>query len=99
MSAEIIDANDRFKKPVDTNDDGPYMTGACRCLACKHEWEGVAPSGAFSLECPSCGLWRGAFVANIRWGAEHWVCNCGNVLFAINLKVTYCVSCGLEQRF
>jgi predicted RNA-binding Zn-ribbon protein involved in translation (DUF1610 family) len=99
MSADILDAANRFKRSAPVGDDGPHLEGACRCLACAHEWHGVAPVGVFSFECPACGLRRGAYVSNVRIGAEHWVCNCGNILFAINLGVTYCVSCGAEQRF
>jgi predicted RNA-binding Zn-ribbon protein involved in translation (DUF1610 family) len=100
MSADILEASNRFgKQPAVADDDGPHLEGACKCLACAHEWHGVAPVGVFGFECPACGLLRGAYVANVRRRTLHWQCNCGSILFAINDQTTYCVSCGAEQRF
>ena len=76
----------------------PYGEGPAKCLACKHEWEAVAPLGQVHLECPACsthlGVWRHPFVRE----EEHWRCRCGNELFSITRNCIYCPACGLKHR-
>lgn len=100
MSAEIIHAPHRFKSSAQEEESaGPYLEGKCRCLHCKHEWVGVAPLGTVSVDCPSCGLRRGAFIANVLKDGDHWTCRCGSILFACNVANWYCIACGTNQRF
>ena len=78
----------------------PHMTVKARCLACKHEWVAVAPTGTIWLTCPSCTLERGRFVAQVeRHGIEHWHCNCGCDLFYVTKTDSYCPNCGTVQSF
>jgi hypothetical protein len=37
----------------------PHWEGTGHCVGCRHEWEGVGPSGVLWVECPSCGLPKG----------------------------------------
>ena len=45
---------------VDLDSRRPHYGGLFSCLSCRHEWVGVAPVAARSLECPSCGGMFGA---------------------------------------
>ena len=76
----------------------PHLTGPAKCLACRHGWVAVAPTGTIWLECPSCTLERGRFVAQVQRDGPHWHCNCGNDLFQITEECTYCPNCGAEQE-
>lgn len=89
MPAELIQL-DNFR---------PHLQGKARCLACKHEWHAVTPIGVVWLECPSCTLERGRFVAQAEIHAPHWHCNCGNDLFQIIERIIYCPNCGADQVF
>jgi hypothetical protein len=79
----------------------PHGAGEMFCMACNHTWAGVAPIGATeAFTCPSCGTHRG------RWKFEFtppettiWTCNCGNQLFNITPKGTFCPGCGDYMRF
>lgn len=76
----------------------PHMHGRCLCLACRHEWEGVAPNGLVWIECPACSLHRGRFLYHADRGeAKRWTCACGNDLFHITPAATYCPNCGSIQ--
>ncbi len=75
------------------------LSGAARCLACQHEWVAVAPVGSIWLECPSCTLIRGRFVAQVELDGDHWHCNCGNDLFNATPEGVYCPNCGTWQKF
>lgn len=75
-----------------------HLSGACRCLACQHTWEGVAEVGATWLECPACTLPRGRFITEAVYEGEHWVCKCGNDLFYVMPERVYCPNCGAEQN-
>ena len=37
----------------------PHYAGPCSCLACRHEWTGVAPIETDTLECPACHAMSG----------------------------------------
>lgn len=52
MTGEVVDFTTR----------NPHLQGAARCLACKHEWQAVAPVGATDLKCPSCACLRGVYI-------------------------------------
>lgn len=83
-----------------------YVSGAAKCLACKHEWvavvEGVLGEGyPGALECPSCGLRRGQYIWPFQGppDEEVWACNCGGTVFMITRPGTRCVGCGRHQTF
>lgn len=76
----------------------PHMSGKARCLACKHEWEAVAPLGTIWLDCPECTLERGRFIGPCERDGSFWRCNCGNHLFEITPEGVYCPNCGVWQN-
>lgn len=88
MNAKVVDLADR--RP------DPHVAGPARCLACKHEWAAVAPTGTLWLECPECSLLRGRFLWPVeRSGLPHWVCGCGNDVFHVTPQGYYCPNCGV----
>lgn len=78
--------------------DEPHISGAARCLSCKHEWLAVAPVGTYILECPSCGC-DGAMVGAVHRGGLHWQCQCGCDLYRIDEQGAYCINCAERQRW
>lgn len=76
----------------------PHMTGEARCIECRHEWETSAPVGTVRLECPSCGLDKGAWTGGCETGADLWTCDCGNDLYVIHGDRIMCARCGLAQH-
>ena len=92
MSAELITLSKVRENRV------PHSSGKARCLACKHEWVAVAPTGVTWMECPACSLERGRFVAQHEREEPHWMCNCGNNLFYVVKDGYYCPNCGEWQR-
>lgn len=83
-------------KVINIADARPQLAGPARCLECRAEWIGIAPLGMVVLDCPKCGAQKGARLAMILKEGPHWVCVCGNGLFAINEAGAYCPNCGLE---
>lgn len=45
---------------VDLNEHRPHVSGPVVCTRCRHKWVAVRPVGADLLECPACGVNRGA---------------------------------------
>jgi len=92
---EIIDlASYRPPPPSD-----PHMAGPARCMECKHDWQAAAPVGTVTLECPSCGTFKGAWrgAINPAPGTPIWKCVCGNDLFTLLLAgPPMCGRCGLR---
>jgi len=82
---------------VDLQSKRPHNTGGARCLACKHEWVAVADIGAWSFECPSCGLDKGQFIATCV-PAEYFQCNCGCSHYMITKTHAICCNCGLAEE-
>lgn len=84
----------------------PHMQGRARCLACKAEWQCVAPVGTRDLECPQCGLQRGAWAVPLDpcYGSKVWRCNkCDGVYFWYVIAPKgfvhlTCVGCGQDHR-
>lgn len=85
-----------FIKPDEMEE---HNVGRAKCLACRHEWEAIAPVGTIWLECPACTLERGRFIAQTQRDGLHWACNCGCDLFYINETGTYCPNCGVWQKW
>lgn len=79
-------------------DREPHLSGAARCLACRHEWVAVAPTGVTWMECPACTLERGRMVAQAERNEPHWHCGCGNDLFFVVADGMYCPNCGDWQK-
>lgn len=86
-----------FGKPTSE----PTATGEVRCHSCDHVWQAVAPVGTHTMECPSCGDYKG------RWrkefapaeGAAVLECMCGSQLFYITPDAAggnayFCRDCG-----
>ena len=88
--AEILDL-DKFR---------PHITGLAKCLACKHEWQAVAPIGTVSLECPTCALDKGVFDAVTVPEVPILECACGCRHFFVreNWLVSCCL-CGVSHRY
>lgn len=79
-------------------EDLEHITGEAECIACKHRWVAVAPTGIDILECPACSLMKGYFKYPIDRKEELiWECSCGNTLFRIVPDGTYCPNCGNWQ--
>lgn len=70
-----------------------HKTGPAVCLACKHTWVAVAVSNVEWLECPECGLTRGAFKFPVI-PEQVWTCSCGNALWYITPEGYMCPNCG-----
>ena len=85
---------------VEKEKRNPHLCGKARCLACRHEWQAVAPVGSTWLECPECKLLRGRFTMPVeRNNSEaHWHCKCGNDLFYSVAEGVYCPNCGEWQH-
>lgn len=74
----------------------PHMAGEALCLACKHEWVAVVPTGAISLECPSCKTERGVYKYQIAHMNEPmFACGCGCHYFVLDEDGPLCCLCGL----
>jgi len=76
---------------------GRWLQGPCICLACRHEWQGVAPVGAIDLVCPGCGCPRGVYKTPLVPGAEQltFVCDCGCYAFYVFPEnQIMCMGCG-----
>lgn len=95
MSADIINL---AQAKQDREPHIEAVEGKARCLACRHEWIAVAPVGVVWMECPSCSLERGRYIAQIERPGEHWHCNCGNELFFATNDGFYCPNCGTWQN-
>lgn len=77
-----------------------HLAGEAKCIACQHSWVAVGYVGTVHLECPACGLTKGAFMNPILRSTEpHWRCNCGNDLFFITQTGCYCPNCGVRAIF
>lgn len=78
-----------------------HLSGQARCLACKHEWVAVAPTGAHRLECPACGTMRGVWnypVTTHDAAGGVWQCGtCKGDLFVLSDRQLMCVCCGEYQ--
>ena len=81
--------------------EAPHGAGTMFCVSCHHEWEGVAPTGAEeAFECPGCGARRGRWKFDFAPPEDQvWTCNCGNTLFNITPRGTFCPGCGDYMRF
>lgn len=92
MAAEVI--------PLRREKDEPTMAGGAMCLQCRHKWAAVAPAGTEWLECPACGMHKGAFTYPCcpPDGADWWQCNCGGHLFYMTRNETVCYKCGASQN-
>lgn len=83
----------------------PHWQGACLCMACRHEWEGVGPVGDHvGLECPQCGALKG--ITKHLYGAQagdlELRCDCGCEALTSycrqtdGLKRIQCMACGTD---
>lgn len=86
--------------------DHPHASGPFRCIACKHEWEAVAPMPLDGLsavvECESCGCFTGQakYPFDVGKDEEVWQCGtCTGHLFMITKTGTFCVGCGKRANF
>lgn len=76
-------------------DKEPHLSGRAMCLNCGHDWQAVAPIGTTRLECPECGLHKGAFRGTMEpESGAIWVCACGNDLFIVQSHRVMCAACG-----
>ena len=92
-----------FRRPASapTQAEQQWGSGEAFCIACGHEWAGVAPTGTTTLECPACHAHKG------KWKFEFYpaegqmirVCNCGNRLFYLTPDGHLCANCGIYQRY
>jgi hypothetical protein len=91
VTAQILD----FPQKEEEEDDGPWFSGRAKCMFCQHIWEALAPSGARYLECPSCGLLKGAWYAPFApdLGQYLFRCNCGGEFFVLTPQAIMCANC------
>lgn len=79
----------------------PHGAGEAFCLACRHTWAAVVPTGATEFECPAChrmsGHWKYEFAP--RPGQLVRQCSCGNQLFYLTPEGHLCASCGVYQLY
>lgn len=92
MSAEIVSLNERR----------PHLSGIFKCGACKKEWDGVAPVGTSSFECPFCGSERAYSKHHVSMpeGSLAYTClSCDGYLFSFNLDGdALCAGCGISHE-
>lgn len=78
---------------ISLDDFRPHLSGPAICSGCHHEWQAVAPVGAWELECPKCGrmmgLWKYAFQPE-----TFYECGCGSHLFYVVPDGCRCRECG-----
>jgi len=91
MTEEVVSLADERQKR------SPHISGAAKCLACQHRWMAVAPTGTIWLDCPSCTLERGRFIAQCEAEGPHLHCPCGCDLFYVHADYIYCPNCGMKQ--
>lgn len=77
----------------------PHREGSAKCLQCQYEWQAVAPIGTTELECPTCGLMKGAFRYTVQTEHPQWECKCGSFVFYIDQHSPYCANCGIRPSF
>lgn len=81
----------------------PHWEGKVHCVGCQHEWEGVAPLGTLWVDCPSCGLPKGAPKHPFGAGQDDLLfkCNCGSEALTAYVKKGVfricCMACGANQ--
>jgi hypothetical protein len=81
---------------IDIRSRQPHIAGRATCLGCRFKWVAVAEVGAVTLECPSCGLMKGAFAGTIVPDVV-LECGCGNSLFFMTPEGPLCGNCGLTH--
>jgi hypothetical protein len=78
----------------------PHGAGDAFCMGCSHTWAAVAPCGETTFECPACHAKKGHWVFEFTPPEDKiWTCNCGNQLFNITPRGTFCPNCGDYMRF
>lgn len=88
-------------------DDGPWLSGEAKCLACGHKWIVVAEVGSYNLECPRCSTNLGVLQYSVQTMDDEmiWTCACGSDAFQIvggadrKFKRMSCLKCGGNQKF
>jgi len=81
----------------------PHWTGACVCLGCRHEWQGVGPIGTvMNLQCPACDLPKGQckYPFGAQEGDQLLICNCGCEALTAYKRGRHfhvkCMACGTD---
>lgn len=95
VTDKIVSLEDHRAKAKAARD--PHLSGMARCLACKHKWAAVAPPGTADLQCPACGLLRGAWQFGVSppVGSNKYVClSCGCDVFRLSTLELLCIACG-----
>lgn len=86
------------RQPAPQEPKDSHGVGAAFCIGCRHEWQGIAPTGTTELECPACrtmkGRWKFEFAPEIAWH-----CLCGNPYFYITAEGHMCANCGIYQEY
>lgn len=79
----------------------PHISGECICIQCHHTWNAVTPIGTTWLECPKCGLRKGAYKhpTGATKQEERWQCSCECDVFWITRDGFVCCLCGTLQVF
>lgn len=89
-----------MSKVIYLDEQRPHLAGPCRCLDCKHEWQGVAPVGTWAMDCPKCGASKGARFSMIGPTSDTtFTCQCGNTFFwVVPDGGAHCPNCGLHHH-
>lgn len=83
------------RKIISITEKMPHLSGIAKCLACKHEFNGVCRVGDLGMDCPKCGTHRGVFVYQPQGSDAIFECNCGCHQFALERALTLrCLHCG-----
>ncbi|MCZ6898339.1 MAG: hypothetical protein O7D95_06520 [Betaproteobacteria bacterium] len=78
---------------------GEYKTGECKCLACDHEWVGVAPVEEYLFECPECGMTKGQHKYPVMEEGDYYECKCKSLTFTVTMNGVGCANCGLKTSY
>lgn len=87
-----------IKHDTDANQDAKLQNvlldyGDAKCMACKHEWNAVVPTGVFEFQCPNCELMKGAFNKSVDPDEDVFRCKCGCDLWLVTASGVYCGNC------
>lgn len=100
--SEVFTSIPMSNDPIDLNAHRRHFAAKVVCLACKHQWIGVAAVGATDLECPECKCPRGVWHYPLTPAQERKVfqCKCGCCAFyVLQGDQIMCMGCGQHTQF
>ena len=78
----------------------PHLAGEAQCMGCGYRWAAVGPVGLYALECPRCGMEKGAWTTAVlpQEGEPSWTCHCGCHFMVLLPDRIMCAHCGKPQH-